>query len=239
MGKKKKPSENSVRIQTSILNQKEHQILNWLAARQPGWVDSDMLTFIGFLGALMISAGYFLTNFSINYLWLASFGFVVNWYGDSLDGSLARFRKQQRPVYGYYLDHTMDAVNEAFMFAGLGLSPYMRFDIAAIILIVYLMLTVNVTMNAHLRKEFRLTFAKLGPTEFRIFAIAANTVLLFNKPLQEFELNLPWFGDKIFDIHVLDLVGGLVLVIMVPIYIITVIKDIRYYSSIDPKHKDE
>lgn len=236
---KQKPTEKSVRIQTSILNQKERQLLNWLAARQPKWVDSDTLTFIGFLGALIVSAGYILTYYSINFLWLASFGFLVNWYGDSLDGSLARFRKQQRPVYGYYLDHTMDAVNEAFMFAGLGLSPYMRFDFSAILLIIYLMLTVNVTMNAHLRKEFRLTFAKLGPTEFRIIAIVANTVLLFSKPLQEFELLLPWLGGRIIDIHVLDLVGCLVFVIMLPIYLITVIKDIRYYASIDPKHKDE
>ena len=236
---KKESSENSVRIQTSILSRKERQALNWLAAHQPKWVDSDILTFVGFVGALIISAGYFLTNYNINFLWLANLGFLVNWYGDSLDGSLARFRNQQRPVYGYYVDHTMDAVNEAFIFAGVGLSPFMRFDVSCIILIVYLMLTVNVTMNAHLRKEFRLTFAKLGPTEFRIFAIAANIILLFVKPLQEFEMILPWFGDKVFDIHVLDLVGAVVLIILVPIYIITVVNDIRYYASIDPKHKNE
>ena len=85
---------------------------------------SDILTFIGTFGAIVIGAGYYLSNYNIAFLWLSSLGFFINWYGDSLDGTLARVRKQQRPVYGYYLDHTMDAINELFMFVGAGLSPF-------------------------------------------------------------------------------------------------------------------
>ena len=95
-------SEQSVRIQTSVLSKIEKRVLIWLAQRQPRWVNSDMLTFLGTIGALIIAAGYVLSNKNINFLWLSSFGFIVNWYGDSLDGTLARVRHCQRPNYGYH-----------------------------------------------------------------------------------------------------------------------------------------
>ena len=88
------------RIQTSILNAAEKKVLVWLAQRQPKWMTSDILTAIGFFGALVIAAGYILVNQNIGFLWLASLGLVINWYGDSLDGTLARVRNTQRPVYG-------------------------------------------------------------------------------------------------------------------------------------------
>ena len=171
--------EQSVRIQTSLLNGLEKKALVWLAERQPKWADSDMLTFVGSIGAVVIALGFALSNISVHFLWLTIAGFVINWYGDSLDGTLARVRKQQRPVYGFYIDHTVDAINEAFMFLGAGMSPFMRFDIACVLLVVYLMLTLNVSMNAHLKGEFRLTYAKLGPTEFRLICIIACLILMF------------------------------------------------------------
>ena len=139
--------KKAVRIQNSILNGAEKKALAWLAERQPKWVVSDMLTLVGIIGALMIGAGFVLCSKNINWLWLSIAGFVVNWYGDSLDGTLARVRNTQRPLYGYYLDHTVDCFNEAFMFLGLGLSYLMRLDIALMILIVYLFLTVNVSVK--------------------------------------------------------------------------------------------
>ena len=84
--------EQSKRIQTSILNDVERKVLVWLAERQPRWVVSDTLTFVGFLGSVIIALGYILTNLDYRWLWLASLGFVINWYGDSLDGSVARVR---------------------------------------------------------------------------------------------------------------------------------------------------
>ena len=235
-----KPSsiKQSVRIQTSVLNGVEKKALIWLAERQPRWIDSDMLTFIGFIGAVVIAAGYILSNYNVHFLWLASLGFVINWYGDSLDGTLARYRKQQRPIYGFYLDHTMDAINETFMFMGVGLSPFMRFDLSCILLVIYLMLTLNVSMNAHLKGEFRLTYAKLGPTEFRLICIIANAVLVFAKPLRTWALELPWLSSTL-ELHALDLVGIVILLALVLIYIVTILQDARYYARIDPKHKNE
>lgn len=236
--KKKKSTEKSVRIQTSVLNGVEKKALLWLAERQPKWVNSDTLTFIGFIGSVIIAAGYILSNYNINFLWLASLGLVINWYGDSLDGTLARFRKQQRPVYGFYLDHTMDAINETFMFMGVGLSPFMRFDLSCILLAIYLMLTLNVSMNAHLKGEFRLTYAKLGPTEFRLIAIIVNAILVFDKPLNTWSYELPWLSSTL-EFHALDIVGIAILIVLVVIYIVTIAQDLRYYSKVDPRPKNE
>ena len=236
--KKKKSTEKSVRIQTSVLNGVEKKALLWLAERQPKWVNSDTLTFIGFIGSVIIAAGYILSNYNINFLWLASLGLVINWYGDSLDGTLARYRKQQRPVYGFYLDHTMDAINETFMFMGVGLSPFMRFDLSCILLAIYLMLTLNVSMNAHLKGEFRLTYAKLGPTEFRLIAIIVNAILVFDKPLNTWSYELPWLSSTL-EFHALDVVGIAILIVLVLIYIVTIAQDLRYYSKVDPRPKNE
>ena len=102
--------ENSARIQTSILNPLEKKALIWMAERLPLWVTSDMLTYFSLFGAVVIAAGYLLTNYDPAWLWLASFGFVLHWVGDSLDGTIARVRKQSRPLYGFYIDHNMDCI---------------------------------------------------------------------------------------------------------------------------------
>ena len=166
---------DAVRIQTSVLNALEKKVLVWLAERQPRWMTSDILTYIGTFGAVVIAAGYILSSWNINFLWLSSLGFVINWYGDSLDGTLARVRKTQRPIYGYYLDHTIDAINEVMIFVGVGLSGLMHLEIALIALVLYFLITINVSINAHLKKEFKLTYISLGPTEFRIIMILINT----------------------------------------------------------------
>lgn len=221
------------RIQTSFLNGVERKALVWLAERQPRWVTSDMLTFFGTFGSALICLGYILSNLNVQWLWLSSLGFIVNWYGDSLDGTLARVRKTQRPVYGYYLDHAVDTINEVLMFVGIGLSPFMSLYIALALLVVYLQLTVNVSMNAHLRAEFKLTYAGLGPTEFRIVAILLNTALILIKPWQVFEHSLTFCGLG-FSAHALDYPGLFILAVLLLIYLITLISDIRYYAKIDP-----
>ena len=177
---------DAVRIQTSVLNELEKKVLIWLAERQPQWVTSDLLTYIGTFGAAVIAAGYILSSRNINFLWLSSLGFVINWYGDSLDGTLARVRKTQRPIYGYYLDHTIDGINEVMIFIGVGLSGLIHLEIALLALVMYLLMTVNVSINAHLKKEFKLTYAKMGPTEFRIIMILINTLFALIRPLRDF-----------------------------------------------------
>ena len=218
--------KQATRIQSSVLNSLEHKALIWLAARQPKWVTSDMLTAVGTIGAFLIGLGYALTSIDINFLWLSTFGLLVNWYGDSLDGNLARYRRKQRPIYGYYLDHTMDVINEAMMFFGAGMAPFfdMRLTVAAFVL--YLVLTLNVSMNAHLRSEFNLTYLKLGPTEFRLIIALANTILLC-------------FGEKVFHSIIPNCFIGFVVLMLGIIYVITVISDIKYYSAIDPLPKDD
>ena len=199
--------EESVRIQTSVLNGIEKKVLVWLAERQPGWMTSDILTCIGTVGAVIIAAGFILAGTkNINWLWFSSLGFVINWYGDSLDGTLARVRNRQRPVYGYYLDHTVDAINEVIMFVGAGLSGLVHFEIAMAILVVYLMLTINVSVNAHLKKEFCLTYIKMGPTEFRIIMIIVNTVLIYVSPIREFSACMALCGRE-FVFSALDIVA--------------------------------
>lgn len=230
--------EQSVRIQTSFLNAAEKKALIWLAERQPKWTDSDMLTFVGHIGAVVIALGFILANFSVHFLWLSIVGFVINWYGDSLDGTLARVRKQQRPIYGFYIDHTMDAINEALMFMGAGLSPFMRFDLACVLLVVYLMLTLNVAMNAHLKGEFRLTYAKLGPTELRLICIIACLLLIGIKPLRDFAVDIPLTAGA-FTLNILDVIGLVILLALIVIYFVTIVQDARYYAKIDPKHKDD
>lgn len=228
------------RIQTSFLNGIEKKALVWLAARQPKWMVSDMLTFIGTLGAIVIAAGYILSSHSIHFLWLSSLGFIINWYGDSLDGTLARVRDMQRPIYGYYLDHTVDCINEAFMFLGVGLSPLMNLPLALMILVVYLFLTINVSVNAHLKGEFKLTYLKLGPTEFRVFAILVNTLFILVRPLRDFSQQVNILGHPA-ELRALDVAGTIVLVLLVAIYLITIISDARAYAKADPmpeKKKD-
>lgn len=227
---------DAVRIQTSFLNAIEKKVLVWLAERQPKWMTSDILTYIGTFGAVVIAAGYILSAWNINFLWLSSLGFVINWYGDSLDGTLARVRKTQRPVYGYYIDHTVDCINEFIMFIGIGLSGLMHFSLAMVILAVYFMLTINVSINAHLKKEFRLTYAKLGPTEFRILAIIANTVLALVRPISEFALTFFIFGRE-FTLASLDIVGIVVLLVLAVIYLTTIVRDGRGYAEMDPMPK--
>jgi archaetidylinositol phosphate synthase len=221
------------RIQTSILNGVEKKALVWLANRQPAWVVSDTLTLIGSLGALMIGAGYVLCGININFLWLSCLGFVVNWYGDSLDGTLARVRQTQRPVYGYYLDHTVDCINEALMFVGIGLSPLMRLDLALAIFVLYLCLTVNVSVNAHLKSEFKLTYAKLGPTEFRVIAIILTSLFILVAPLREFRCSLNILGRAL-ELRSLDIAGLVILAALLVIYLVTIIKDAKEYARLDP-----
>lgn len=218
--------KQATRIQTSFLNALEHKVLVWLAARQPKWVNSDMLTAVGTFGAFLIGLGYALTKFDINFLWLSTFGLLVNWYGDSLDGNLARYRHKQRPLYGYYVDHTMDVINESMMFFGAGMAPFFDMRITLSAFVLYLLLTLNVSMNAHLRSEFKLTYLKLGPTEFRLIIALANTVMLC-------------FGERLLTSPVPNWFLGFIVLMLGIIYIISVIQDLKYYSSIDPMPKDE
>lgn len=224
---------DAVRIQTSVLNAAEKKVLVWLAQRQPRWMTSDILTYIGTFGAIVIAAGYVLSAWNPAFLWISSMGFIINWYGDSLDGTLARVRNLQRPVYGYYLDHTIDAINEVIIFVGVGLSGLIHLEVALLALVMYLLMTINVSINAHLKKEFRLTYAKMGPTEFRIIMIIINTLFALVRPLREFSHEFVLFGhDLVFG--ALDYIGVVIVIILAVLHLAEVRKDVRDYAEMDP-----
>ena len=230
--------KQSKRIQTSVLNGIEKKTLVWMAERMPRWVSSDMMTVIGVIGAFLCGLGFFLTNYSIYWLWLSCAGLVINWFGDSLDGTIARVRNQQRPLYGYYLDHNIDIVNEAFMFLGAGLSPLMNLSVSVMCYAVYLALTVYVSINAHLKAEFKLTYGKMGPTEFRAIISIANILIMYIPTLTSFSGSFTYFGKTI-EYGILDAIGICILALLTIIYLISFIKDGLYFAKIDPLKKNE
>ena len=167
------------RVNDILLGPLERPALRWLAEHSPAWVTPDTLTAVGVLGTLMTAAGYLLTLLHPAFLWLASLGFVVNWYGDSLDGTLARFRHIERPKFGFFIDHTVDAFSEIAIVLSLGISHLVRFDLASIALIGYLLMSILVLILTAVTGEFRISYGKLGPTEVRLILILVNTLAFF------------------------------------------------------------
>jgi len=182
-----------------------------LAGALPAWVTPDHLTGLGLLASTLIAVCYMLTNRSENWLWAVNLLLVINWYGDSLDGTLARVRRIERPRYGYYLDHLTDAWSPLAIGLGLGFSPYMLLSVGLAISIGYLLLSINVYLETHVFGEFRLGHGFVGPTEARLLLIALNTLALLLTPLR-FEL---WGVDlTLFDVIGVLGAAGMVLILL-------------------------
>lgn len=180
MAKKEKKDKSTLeRINNTILGGAETAFVHWFERLAPDWVSPDMMTGIGMVGSLAIIIGYALTSKSSNFLWLASLGFVLNWFGDSLDGNLARIRHIERPRYGYFLDHTLDTITMALVFIGVGLTPHIDMRVALGTFTAYLMMNIYVYVNAQVNKKFKISYAKLGPTEGRLMFIIANALMFF------------------------------------------------------------
>ena len=160
-----------------LLARPEARVLEWIARRLPSWVMPDHLTALGVVAAVGIAAAYLLSNGSEVWLWAASALLVVHWLGDSLDGTLARVRRTERPRYGYYLDHLVDAFATAAIGIGLGLSPYMLLAVGLAIVIAYLILSINTYLETQAFGMFTLGYGRLGPTEARLLLIGVNTLL--------------------------------------------------------------
>jgi len=169
--------ETAKREMTFLLAEPERRLLRWIAARLPRRIMPDHLTALGVLGAMLVGGGYALTGRHAGWLWVASGGLFVNWFGDSLDGTLARVRKIERPKYGYYIDHMVDAVNTAVIGAGIGLSPYVSLPIAMGLVILYLCLSINVYLESSVFGLFELGFGIFGPTEVRLLLVIVNAGL--------------------------------------------------------------
>lgn len=225
--------KQAARIQTSILNAAEKKVLVWLAERMPSWVTSDMLTFVGFIGALVVAAGYALSNLSLYWMWLSCLGLFINWFGDSLDGSLARVRNTQRKTYGFFIDHNVDVINETIMFIGVGCSPIVNMSFAMLALVGYFMLSIYVYIDCHLKGEMRLTYGGLGPTEFRIILILVNIAFMYIPWLTAWKRDIVLFHNH-FSIGLFDYIAVGIALLLFLFYIVSFFRDAAYYSKIDP-----
>jgi len=206
------------RIQQNLLAVAERRLLNWICARLPASVTPDRLTTLGFVGAFVIAAGYVLSLWDVHWLWLSIAGYFVHWTGDSLDGSIARFRKIERPNFGYFIDHSTDALANLIFLAGLGISPYVRLDIALFALIGYLLLSIHAFLAARVLGEMRLSYLAGGPTELRLILIAMTLLMLFFG-------NIPSFVDHV---SAYDVFVGGVGCLMILLFVIQTTKTARH-----------
>jgi phosphatidylglycerophosphate synthase len=180
-------SVEATREASFLLAVPERRLLRWLAARLPTRIVPDDLTALGVIAAFGVAVAYQLANDSLAWLWVASGLLVVQWFGDSLDGTLARVRGTERPTYGFYLDHLVDAIATAAIGIGLGLSPLMLLSIGTLIVVAYLVLSINVYLESYAFGRFSIGYGLIGPTEVRLILIALNTVVALGVGL-DFEI---------------------------------------------------
>lgn len=170
-----------------ILQFLERPVLRWLSAAMPGWVTPDMLTGFGFVGSLIAAAGYALAPYAPATLWVASAGIAVNWFGDSLDGNVARTRGIERPAYGFFIDNTTDILEYAVFTVGIGLSGYVCWPLALAALAAFYMMMLLGLIKSRVMDVFQISFAGMGLTEVRLVFILIN-VLMYYAPPQPFQL---------------------------------------------------
>ena len=209
-----------------LLARVERRFLPWLARRLPHRILPDDLTALGVAAALGVCAAYQLSNDGRGWLWVASALLVVQWLGDSLDGTLARVRGIQRPKYGYYLDHLVDAIATAAIGIGLGLSPYMLLSVGTLVVVAYLILSINVYLESYALGRFSLGYGHLGPTEIRLILIALNTALALGLGLD--------FRIVELDVTVLDVIGLGIAGVMIALLTTRAFQNLRELAREEP-----
>ncbi len=217
-------SQPIVRIQENLLARSERRALNALCARMPYWVTPDRLTAVGMIGALMIFAGYLASNLGDNWLWLAIGGYFVQWFGDSMDGSLARFRRIERPRYGYFLDHSCDGLATALVVVGIGLSKYIMLEIALVALAGYLLLSIHAYLSVRVLGELKLSYLNAGPTELRLVLIALTLAMIAAGPEPVLLGIFTWF----------DLFAAAVGILLITMFVVQTIVTARRLSIDEP-----
>jgi len=214
------------RVNHSLTYPLEKPVLMWLAARMPGRINSDHMSLLGFLGSLLTGVSYLLAKNAPVFLWVAAAGFVLNWFGDSLDGTLARYRKLERPRYGYFLDHSIDGICITIVLTCLGFSGYSRIELAWGVNLLYLLMIVYTTLTNFTSRNFQISFALIGPTEIRILAITASIWLYFN--------DARFIHLGFIDINVFEAILLLLIVVFIPIYLLSTVTQIRRLAKEDP-----
>jgi archaetidylinositol phosphate synthase len=166
------------RVNENILGGLERPALIWMADRLPRRIVPDHMTALGMLGAALTALGFVLSRWTLTWLWLASAGLILNWLGDSLDGTLARRRGIERPRYGFFIDHSTDMLSQTLVFVSLGISPCAHFGSACMGLIAFLMMFVYTLIGAHVRDVMRITYLGFGATEIRALLLLGNLLIL-------------------------------------------------------------
>jgi len=207
---KGKDFQDARREQTSVLAPLERAALGGLARRMPACVNSDHLSLLGLVSMFLAGAGYALSRQNPLMLHLVNLFIFLNWFGDSLDGTLARYRDRQRPRYGFYVDHIIDTFGTMFLIFGLALSGYMTERVAAAMLIVFLMLAINSYLAAYSLRIFKISQWKMGPTEMRLLLIIGNVFLIYRPHARI-------FGHKylLYDVGGVIAIVGMALVLVV------------------------
>lgn len=202
--------KDAKREQTSVLAPLERAALRGLARRMPAWVNSDHLSLLGLVSMLLAGVGYALSRQNPLMLHLVNLFIFLNWFGDSLDGTLARYRDRQRPRYGFYVDHIIDTFGTMFLILGLALSGYMTERVAAAMLIVFLMLAINSYLAAYSLGIFKISQWKMGPTEMRLLMIIGNVYLIY-RPYARI------FGHRylLYDVGGVIAIAGMALILVV------------------------
>jgi phosphatidylglycerophosphate synthase len=218
------PFKDATRILSSVLAPAERRVLRYLALHMPRRVNSDHLTAVALVAMAGAGVSYWISSVTPVGLWLVTVFLALNWFGDSLDGTLARVRQHQRPRYGYYVDHVVDAFGAICLLGGLALSGYMHPLIAMGLLVAYLALSVEVYLAAHVLGEFRITYFHMGPTELRIL-LAIGSLWLMVKPF------VTLFGHtyRLFDVGGVAGIVGLGFTLL-----ITVIRHTRTLYRLEP-----
>lgn len=176
--------QDAERKQLSILAKAEKKVLIWLAHRMPAWVNSDHLTLLGFAAMLAAGLCYWASSRDRHMLIGVIVALAVNWFGDSLDGTLARVRNRLRPRYGFYVNHITDAIGTFFLMGGLALSGYMNPFIALGLLIAYFLLSIEVYLTTYVLGAFHMSFWSFGPTELRLLLCIGNIALFYRPVVQ-------------------------------------------------------
>ena len=213
-----------VRINDIFLGPLERPALQWLAARMPARVTPDTCTLVGVMGALITAVSYGLSNYHPAFLWLASLGFIINWLGDSLDGTLARYRRVERPLYGYFVDHASDMVCQIMILVGLGSTPFVSFNIACFMLISYLLLSALVYLRTYVAGEFKISYGGWGPTESRAVAVVLNTIMYF--------LGVQTIQVSQISINVYDVAVATIALVLFSFFIHTAVHEVRRLAAL-------
>ena len=200
-----------VREHHSLLAVPEKKALVWIATRLPAWVNSDHLTLIGLTSMIAAGLAFAAARWTPWTLPLVVVALAANWFGDSLDGTLARVRNKLRPRYGFYVDHVIDLIGALFLLGGLALSGYMNPFVALGLLVAYLMVSAEVFLATHAQGVFRMASFGFGPTELRI-VLAVGALCLFRDP----HVNLGAFGSyRLFDFGGVIAIAGMAIALLV------------------------